>query len=44
MEIIHIDVHGPLCVAESGGLVFVHKISPMIWVDTCVCLVNEKGV
>jgi hypothetical protein len=44
VEIIHIDVYGPLCVAVSGGLIFLHKIPPMIWVGICVYLFKEKGV
>ena len=44
MEIIHIDVYGPLCVAVCGGLIFLHKIPPMIWVGICVYLFKEKGV
>jgi len=41
---MHIDVYGPLCVAVSGGLIFLHKIPPMIWVDIWVYLFKEKGV
>ena len=43
MEIIHIDVYGPLCVAVYGGLIFLHKIPPIFkWIYEHVYLKRKE--
>ena len=43
MEIIHVDVYGPLYVAARGGFFYYMKLSPMIRVDGYIYLMRKKS-
>ena len=42
VEIIHIDVYGPLCVAVCGGLIFLHTTDVFKWIYENVYLKRKE--